>query len=75
LDGLEVLFPYTYIYPEQYKYMYRLKKALDAGVWRSNILDAVTPTAGFVLLLMVVVVTPQYREHVYWRCHQERARP
>ena len=30
LDGMEVLFPYTYIYPEQHSYMYKLKKALDA---------------------------------------------
>ena len=26
------MFPYTYIYPEQYEYMKRLKAALDAGV-------------------------------------------
>lgn len=30
VDGLEVLFPYEYIYPEQYSYMCELKKGLDA---------------------------------------------
>ncbi|CAG7833873.1 unnamed protein product [Allacma fusca] len=30
VDGLEVLFPYDYIYPEQFSYMMELKKALDA---------------------------------------------
>ena len=30
LDGLPVYFPYEYIYPEQYKYMLELKRALDA---------------------------------------------
>lgn len=30
LDGLTVYFPYEYIYPEQYRYMQELKRALDA---------------------------------------------
>ncbi|OXA59642.1 general transcription and DNA repair factor IIH helicase subunit XPD [Folsomia candida] len=30
VDGLTVLFPYDYIYPEQFSYMCELKKALDA---------------------------------------------
>ncbi|XP_055919297.1 general transcription and DNA repair factor IIH helicase subunit XPD [Eupeodes corollae] len=30
VDGLEVYFPYEYIYPEQYAYMVELKRALDA---------------------------------------------
>ena len=30
LAGLDVFFPYEYIYPEQYKYMLELKRALDA---------------------------------------------
>ncbi len=30
LEGLEVYFPYEYIYPEQYRYMLELKRALDA---------------------------------------------
>lgn len=30
LEGLTVHFPYEYIYPEQYRYMLELKRALDA---------------------------------------------
>ena len=30
LEGLNVYFPYEYIYPEQYRYMLELKRALDA---------------------------------------------
>ncbi len=30
VDGLEVFFPYDYMYNEQYEYMYKLKKAIDA---------------------------------------------
>ncbi|EPZ33822.1 DNA repair helicase [Rozella allomycis CSF55] len=30
IGGLDVFFPYDYIYPEQYEYMVELKKALDA---------------------------------------------
>jgi hypothetical protein len=30
LEGLVVYFPYEYIYPEQYRYMLELKRALDA---------------------------------------------
>lgn len=32
IDGLLVLFPYDYIYPEQYSYMLELKRTLDAKV-------------------------------------------
>lgn len=31
LEGLEVYFPYEFIYPEQYRYMLELKRSLDAG--------------------------------------------
>lgn len=30
LEGLVVYFPYEFIYPEQYRYMLELKRALDA---------------------------------------------
>jgi DNA excision repair protein ERCC-2 len=30
LDGIEVFFPYDFMYPEQYSYMLELKRALDA---------------------------------------------
>ena len=32
IDGLLVVFPYDYIYPEQYAYMLDLKRSLDAQV-------------------------------------------
>lgn len=32
VDGLAVVFPYDYVYPEQYEYMLELKRVLDAGV-------------------------------------------
>jgi DNA excision repair protein ERCC-2 len=34
LDGLPVIFPYDYIYPEQYAYMRDIKRSLDAKVCR-----------------------------------------
>lgn len=30
LEGLTVYFPYEFLYPEQYRYMLELKRALDA---------------------------------------------
>ena len=30
VDGLQVLFPYDYVYPEQYRYMIEFKRTLDA---------------------------------------------
>ena len=30
LEDIAVFFPYEYIYPEQYRYMLELKRALDA---------------------------------------------
>lgn len=32
IDGLLVVFPYEYMYPEQYSYMLDLKRSLDAKV-------------------------------------------
>ena len=32
IDGLLVIFPYEYVYPEQYSYMLDLKRTLDAKV-------------------------------------------
>ena len=32
LDDLPILFPYEFVYPEQYEYMKDIKKALDAKV-------------------------------------------
>lgn len=36
IDGLLVLFPHDYIYPEQYSYMLELKRTLDAKVGRAG---------------------------------------
>ena len=32
LDNLEVYFPYEYMYPEQFEYMYKLKQALGFAI-------------------------------------------
>lgn len=32
VEDLEVLFPYDYIYPEQYLYMIKLKQSLTRGI-------------------------------------------
>lgn len=37
MDGLEVYFPYDYIYPEQVLYMEEVKKTLDAQVMNANV--------------------------------------
>ena len=37
VDGLDVIFPYDYVYPEQYEYMHELKKTLDAKVTKKKI--------------------------------------
>lgn len=46
LEGLTVYFPYEYIYPEQYRYMLELKRALDA---RGHCLLEVCRLPGFAL--------------------------
>lgn len=40
LEDITVFFPYEYIYPEQYRYMLELKRALDA---RGHCLLEVSP--------------------------------
>ena len=32
IDDLEVIFPYSHVYPEQYEYMRELKHILDSQV-------------------------------------------
>lgn len=41
MDGLDVLFPYDYVYPEQVLYMRELKKTLDAQVCLQRIISEV----------------------------------
>jgi len=43
LDGLEVFFPYDYLYPEQHSYMLELKRCLDAKVRSIEYPNAILP--------------------------------
>eukprot|EP00798_Chlamydomonas_sp_ICE-L_P026872 gene26872-4481_t len=52
LEGLDVYFPYEYIYPEQYQYMLELKRSLDA---RGHcLLEMPTGTGKTVTLLSLI---------------------
>ncbi|CAJ0963862.1 unnamed protein product, partial [Mesorhabditis belari] len=53
VDGLEVLFPYDYIYPEQVFYMQELKKSLDAQ--GHAILEMPSGTGKTISLLSLVM--------------------
>jgi len=53
LDGLHIFFPYTHIYPEQYSYMLKLKKALDVG--GPCVLEMPSGTGKTVSLLSLIV--------------------
>ncbi|XP_066911999.1 general transcription and DNA repair factor IIH helicase subunit XPD-like [Clytia hemisphaerica] len=53
IDGLLVLFPYDYIYPEQYSYMFELKKSLDAK--GHCLLEMPSGTGKTVSLLSLIV--------------------
>lgn len=53
VDGLPVLFPYEYIYPEQYRYMRELKRTLDAQ--GHCLLEMPSGTGKTVSLLSLVV--------------------
>jgi DNA excision repair protein ERCC-2 len=52
LDGLEVFFPYDYVYKEQYQYMLELKRSLDAK--GDAILEMPTGTGKTVSLLALI---------------------
>lgn len=52
LEGIEVFFPYEYIYPEQYTYMLELKRALDAK--GHGLLEMPTGTGKTVCLLSLI---------------------
>lgn len=52
LDGLEVYFPYDYVYKEQYQYMLELKRALDAK--GDAVLEMPTGTGKTVCLLSLI---------------------
>lgn len=57
IDDLEVLFPYDYIYPEQYNYMKQLKTALSKG---HCLLEMPTGT-GKTVTLLSLILSYQYK--------------
>jgi DNA excision repair protein ERCC-2 len=58
IDDLPVLFPYDYIYPEQYLYMVELKKCLDAK--GHGLLEMPSGTGKTISLLALIVA---YQRH------------
>lgn len=52
LEGMTVYFPYQYIYPEQYRYMLELKRALDAK--GHCLLEMPTGTGKTITLLSLI---------------------
>ena len=52
LDGLDMFFPYDYLYPEQFTYMLELKRALDAK--GHALLEMPTATGKTVCLLALI---------------------
>eukprot|EP00879_Flechtneria_rotunda_P024219 GHRR01025667.1.p1 GENE.GHRR01025667.1~~GHRR01025667.1.p1 ORF type:complete len:175 (+),score=41.57 GHRR01025667.1:358-882(+) len=52
LEGLTVYFPYEFIYPEQYRYMLELKRALDAH--GHCLLEMPTGTGKTITLLSLI---------------------
>jgi len=59
VDGLLVYFPYDYIYPEQFSYMFELKKALDAR--GHSLLEMPSGTGKTVSLLALITAYMQQR--------------
>eukprot|EP01138_Halocafeteria_seosinensis_P011899 gb/GECG01012161.1/.p1 GENE.gb/GECG01012161.1/~~gb/GECG01012161.1/.p1 ORF type:complete len:845 (+),score=112.20 gb/GECG01012161.1/:1-2535(+) len=57
IDGLEVFFPYDYIYKEQFQYMVELKRAIDAK--GDAILEMPTGT-GKTVSLLALITSYQY---------------
>jgi DNA excision repair protein ERCC-2 len=57
IDDIEVLFPYDYIYPEQYEYMVRLRQALSQG---HALLEMPTGT-GKTITLLALLLAYQYK--------------
>ena len=52
LDGLDVFFPYDFLYKEQYDYMYQLKRAIDAK--GHALLEMPTGTGKTVCLISLI---------------------
>jgi DNA excision repair protein ERCC-2 len=58
LDGLEVFFPYDYLYKEQYDYMLHLKKALDE---RGHFLLEMPTGTGKTVCLIALITSYQFQ--------------
>eukprot|EP00667_Euglena_gracilis_P004115 EG_transcript_4132 len=58
VDGLPVVFPYSYIYPEQFNYMCELKRGLDA---KGHLLLEMPSGTGKTITLLSLIVA--YKEH------------
>src|SRR5437016_5341746 len=58
VDGLDVLFPYDYIYPEQFSYMLELKKSLDA---KGHCMLEMPSGTGKTITLLALIVS--YMKH------------
>lgn len=58
LDGLPIVFPYDYIYPEQYAYMRDIKRSLDAK--GHCLLEMPSGTGKTVSLLSLIVAYQQF---------------
>lgn len=61
VDGLPVVFPYEYIYPEQYAYMLELKRTLDAK--GHCVLEMPSGTGKTASLLALIVAYLQVNKH------------
>ncbi|CAG2175133.1 unnamed protein product, partial [Oppiella nova] len=59
IDGLDVYFPYDYIYPEQYSYMCELKKCLDAR--GHGVLEMPSGTGKTISLLALIIAYQRQR--------------
>ena len=65
LDGLDVFFPYDYMYEEQYNYMLELKHALDAsfltnGKNKGHALLEMPTGTGKTVCLMSLITSYQF---------------
>uniref|UniRef100_A0A914GXT4 DNA 5'-3' helicase n=1 Tax=Globodera rostochiensis TaxID=31243 RepID=A0A914GXT4_GLORO len=74
IDGLNVLFPYEYVYPEQLLYMEQLKKVLDAP--GHCLLEMPSGTGKTVsLLALVIAYMRKYPERLYKLVYCSRTIP
>ncbi|KAJ3270934.1 DNA-dependent ATPase of the nucleotide excision repair factor 4 complex [Terramyces sp. JEL0728] len=67
IDDLEIIFPYEYIYPEQYEYMKDIKRTLDAQ--GHSLLEMPSGTGKTISLLSLIVAYqmhyPEKRKLIY----------